>query len=624
MKKLAMLLFVLALCVQAVDAASIDLGTAGSFGVLAGAGVTNAVDGTFINGDVGSSPTVAIDGLLTADVNGILYFAGGANVVQAKLDLVAAYNAAAGAMGGVPGPAELGGATLLPGVYTYTEAASWTFGAGNLTLDANGDSSAQWIFKIGTTLVTPANVNVLLIRSASANNVFWQIGSSLTTGANNTFTGNILAYTSITLGGGTLNGRALARNGAVTISGAVEAINVPGFVLGKASVPVVTADQTLADANTAITGAGLIVGTITYAYSDTVAAGLVISQDPAGETDAAGGSAVDMVVSLGPPLIPVNKAVLVYKVNQSSLSGWQLDFNDSSRRVDIDSVDPCDPNQQPPLNAEWDTTTLSSAQPSSSKITGYIVMDVNVSTLRINDLDPKGDPNAITPHDAAAISDGVGLIIIDKKAKTYQVIYKTWTPDADKTDWVADANYGSIGNDGIFKAVVVKNKNGKVMPKKTLGVFGLEADVYSSNLDDGNGVYEGDVDGVYTWAQGHWEWDFSTMTGALSNVDIDGSKVKVLVPKSLKGLAWVANSGTIGTQTTKVNSKTTVITRSVVRTSEDLPGKASMALDVKLTKKANAGPVKGTTSSTMDEIISSLPSGYKEVPNVANAVDPED
>ncbi len=298
-----MLLFVLALCVPVVNAASIDLKTAGSFGALAGTGVTNAVAGTIINGDVGSYPTPSISGLLPADVNGILYAAAGPVVGQAKLDLDDAYTAAAGATGGVPGPAELGGATLLPGVYTYGVAASWTFGAGDLTLDASGDPSAQWIFQIGTTLITPANANVVLINGAEANNVFWQIGSSLTLGATNTFAGNILAYESITLGGGTLNGRALARGGAVTISGAVETINAPGFVPSEANVPNVI-DQNQADANTAITGAGLVLGTVTNAYSDTVAAGIVISQSPAGGTAATGSSAVNLVISLGRPVVP--------------------------------------------------------------------------------------------------------------------------------------------------------------------------------------------------------------------------------------------------------------------------------------------------------------------------------
>ena len=304
MKKLAMLLFALALCVPAADAASIDidLGTAGSFGALAGSGVTNSVSGTLINGDVGSYPTPAIVGLLAADVNGILYPAAGAVVEQAQLDLVAAYNAAAGAPEGnnVSG-VDLSGRTLDPNIYVFNTTAS--FSSGNLTLDGDGDSSAQWIFKIGTTLTTAADFNVLLINSAEASNVFWQVGDSATIGIRNIFAGNILAMNSITLNGtGTLNGRALARDAHVTIS-TIETINVPDYVPSEATVPDVTG-QTQADANTAITDAGLIVGTVTNDYNDTVAAGLVISQDPAGGTAAAGGSAVDLVISLGQPVVP--------------------------------------------------------------------------------------------------------------------------------------------------------------------------------------------------------------------------------------------------------------------------------------------------------------------------------
>jgi hypothetical protein len=227
MKKLAMLLLVLALCVPAANAAAINLGTAGSFGVLAGSAVTNTGD-TIINGDVGCFPAYSITGFPPGTINGIRHPSADAATGTAKGDLLAAYNAAAGAAGGVPGPGELGGATLLPGVYTYETAASWT--AGNLTLDAAGDSSAQWIFQIGTTLITPGGANVVLINSAEANNVFWQVGTSATIGGTNSFAGNILALESISLGGGTaLNGRSLARNAAVTISGPVD-INVPDFV----------------------------------------------------------------------------------------------------------------------------------------------------------------------------------------------------------------------------------------------------------------------------------------------------------------------------------------------------------------------------------------------------------
>jgi hypothetical protein len=301
-KLLFICLLVLTLLPISAYAVSVDLGTAGSFGALAGSGVTNSVAGTIINGDVGSFPTPAIVGLLPADVNGILYPAAGAVVEQAQLDLTAAYNAAAGAPEGnnVSG-VDLSGRTLDPNIYVFNTTAS--FSSGNLTLDADGNSSAQWIFKIGTTLTTAADFNVALINGAEANNVFWQVGTSATIGIDSNFAGSILAMDSITFnGGGTLNGRALARNAHVTISTAMT-ISVPDFVPGEANVPYAI-DQNQADANMAIIGAGLIVGTITNAYSNTVAAGNVISQDPAGGTAAAGGSAVDLVISLGRPVVP--------------------------------------------------------------------------------------------------------------------------------------------------------------------------------------------------------------------------------------------------------------------------------------------------------------------------------
>jgi len=98
-----------------------------------------------------------------------------------------------------------------------------------LTLDGGGNSNAVWIFQIPSTLTTSSDFSLLLINGASASNVYWQVGSSATIGINNNFSGNIMALTSITLNGGTLNGRALACNGAVTMSAAVT-ISVPAFV----------------------------------------------------------------------------------------------------------------------------------------------------------------------------------------------------------------------------------------------------------------------------------------------------------------------------------------------------------------------------------------------------------
>ena len=89
---------------------------------------------------------------------------------------------------------------------------------GTLTLDAQGNANAQFIFQIASALTTATSSNVVLINGANAANVFWQIGSSATLGTSSIFAGDILAFSSISLGtGAVLNGRALARNGAVTL-----------------------------------------------------------------------------------------------------------------------------------------------------------------------------------------------------------------------------------------------------------------------------------------------------------------------------------------------------------------------------------------------------------------------
>lgn len=224
MKLLGSCLLLLSVLALGAQADPITLGTASTFGVLAGSGVTNASAGTVINGDVGSAPTPAVTGLTPDMVNGTLYLAADAATAQAQTDLLAAYNAAAGAtslttLTGV----NLGGLVLTPGVYTFASSADLT---GTLTLDGLGDPNAQFIFQIGSTLTTATGSDVLLINGVTANNVFFQVGSSATIGAGSTFSGVILANTSITLDGGVLNGQALALNGAVTITGE-QLINVP-------------------------------------------------------------------------------------------------------------------------------------------------------------------------------------------------------------------------------------------------------------------------------------------------------------------------------------------------------------------------------------------------------------
>ena len=196
--------------------ATVNLGTAGSFAVLGGTTVTNTGP-TVVSGDLGVSPGNAVTGFPPGQVNNGQIHAGDATAAQAQSDLTAAYNSAAGrACNTTLTGQDLGGKTLTAGAYCYAAAAQLT---GPLTLDAQGDAGAVFIFQIGSTLTTASTSSVNLINGAQACNVFWQVGSSATLGTNTSFKGNILALQSITLNTGATitNGRALARNGAVTM-----------------------------------------------------------------------------------------------------------------------------------------------------------------------------------------------------------------------------------------------------------------------------------------------------------------------------------------------------------------------------------------------------------------------
>jgi len=133
--------------------------------------------------------------------------------LQAKNDLVTAYTDAATSpsTSNLTGQ-DLGNKNLTPGVYTFSSSAQLT---GPLTLSGNG----VFIFQIGSTLTTASNSVVLLTNGAQACAVYWQVGSSATLGTATQFQGNLMALTSITMvtGANILTGRALARNGALTL-----------------------------------------------------------------------------------------------------------------------------------------------------------------------------------------------------------------------------------------------------------------------------------------------------------------------------------------------------------------------------------------------------------------------
>jgi hypothetical protein len=176
-------------------------------------------------------------------VSGGAIHAADATAGQAQSDLTTAYNAAAGTACNVDLTGQnLGGLTLTPGVYCFSSSA---FLNGILTLDFQGNPNAFFLFQVGSTLTTSSGSSVVMINSGGTTcpqNLFWQVGSSATLGTGTTFLGNILALTSITLTtGANMNGRALARNGAVTLDTnsvtACAAATCPVITVNPATLP---------------------------------------------------------------------------------------------------------------------------------------------------------------------------------------------------------------------------------------------------------------------------------------------------------------------------------------------------------------------------------------------------
>ena len=215
-------------------ASTVQLGTAAPFAVLAGSGITD-VPTSSITGDVGLSPSAGtnITGLTTAEVSGTIYApdstgpdgSAGNNpgkLTVAKDDLTTAYDTAShlppttnfGA-----GDNQLGGKTLVPGVYAFGGAATANITAASpLVLNGEGSYDSVFVFQASSSLVTASSSVVRLENGAQACNVFWQVTSSATLGSGSTFVGTIMALTSATLDStATVQGRVLARNAAVTL-----------------------------------------------------------------------------------------------------------------------------------------------------------------------------------------------------------------------------------------------------------------------------------------------------------------------------------------------------------------------------------------------------------------------
>jgi hypothetical protein len=248
----------------AAPTAMVNLGQASTYAVLSGASVGNTVsaDGaphTTLRGDLGvkasTQPTGFPPGVVTGLVN-----VGNAAATQAHTDLVAAYNEVAARTGGVPLAGALAGTTVGPGLHTIAGAVSNTT---TVTLDGGGDPNAVFVFQVNGAMAMAAGSHVVLINGAQASRVFWQVNGAGAIGANADFAGTLMALDAVAVGNGsTVNGRAFARNGALTLD-ANEFYSAPPVVTLAGGATAITTDTTpTISGTTDVEAPGLVTVTI--------------------------------------------------------------------------------------------------------------------------------------------------------------------------------------------------------------------------------------------------------------------------------------------------------------------------------------------------------------------------
>ncbi len=230
--KLAILTAIFLSNSTAAGPAPIELGEAAHFAILAGATITNTGGGT-IRGDVGASPiTGSAIHLTQAQVQGTIFSVDAAGppgsvidpalLLAAKGALTTAYNDAAGRTPVPSGPflnpgnGNIGGLSLIPGLYKFTGTAS--VDGSDVTLI--GGANDVWIFQIAADLQIASGKRVLLAGGAQARNIFWQVGTSAVIGTFAVMKGIIMADQSITMKtSSTMDGKALAFSAGVTYNG---------------------------------------------------------------------------------------------------------------------------------------------------------------------------------------------------------------------------------------------------------------------------------------------------------------------------------------------------------------------------------------------------------------------
>jgi hypothetical protein len=236
---------------QAGIVPTVALATAANYSVLGATTVTNTGP-SVLGQSVGLSPGSSVVGFPP----GVLLppattEAATPVALQAQADLTIAYVDAAGrSVEFTQTNPDLVGQTLVPGVYAASAKAPLGL-SGQLVLDGQNNPNAVFIFQTDSTLITSTGSSIALINGASECNIFWQVGSSATLGSGSVFVGNILALTSVTVESAVVvHGRALARNGAVTLDN--DTFTQPSCVPTTATVAPTT--TTVAPATTAPAG----------------------------------------------------------------------------------------------------------------------------------------------------------------------------------------------------------------------------------------------------------------------------------------------------------------------------------------------------------------------------------
>jgi hypothetical protein len=278
---------------------AVGLGTADPYSVLAGSTVTNTGP-TTLSGELGVSPGNAITGFPPGLAGGAIH-AGDANAASAQSSLTTAYlDAESRAPTGTSLRSALAGGTFLAGVYN---ASSSLDVSGAVTLDGEGDPNAVFIFQVSASLTTASSTSIVLTGNTQACNVFWQVGASTTLGTGNSFAGTVMALTSISVGTGTtVAGRALARNGAVTLDNNVfsdpACVTTP-TTTSVTATPATAGGTTTVTATVAAPGAATPTGTVTFTADGAVVGTATIGPDGTATLTLPVGTPGDVVIAAG-------------------------------------------------------------------------------------------------------------------------------------------------------------------------------------------------------------------------------------------------------------------------------------------------------------------------------------